>query len=131
MTTKKVYDARDANPIVLHAKQDPDSDVAHPLLVDADGGLMPAGKGVMTSRVVAVTTSAITITPTAGTKQMILSNIGAKPAYIGGSGVSNTEYAYAIYPRQAFDLGAVKSTFSIYAVCAAGETSTLGVGEYN
>lgn len=127
---KKLYSASDARATVLHAKRESDSEKAYPLLVDADGGLVSSGKGVMTSRVVTVSTTAIQVVPTAGTKQTIISNIGANPIYVGGSGVSNTAYAFAVYPRQAFDLGSIKTTFSFYIRCAATESSSLGIGEY-
>jgi hypothetical protein len=42
MTTKKVYSSSDANPIVLHAKRDADSEIAHPVLVGTNGELLVA-----------------------------------------------------------------------------------------
>jgi len=128
--TKKVYASRDAAPAVLHAKRSAESEDAYPIVVDADGGLLTSGKGVLTSRVVAVSTTAVEVTPTAGTKQVIISNIGDKPIYIGGSTVTSAAYAFAVYPRQAFDLGSIKSSFSFYAICASGDSGSLGIGEY-
>lgn len=43
MTTKKVFSATDAHPTVLHAKRDADSEIAHPVLVGSDGGLIIGG----------------------------------------------------------------------------------------
>lgn len=40
---RKVYSASDAQPIVLHAKQNANDEVAYPVLVDANGSLIISG----------------------------------------------------------------------------------------
>jgi len=42
MTTKKVFSATDAHPVVLHAKRDADSEIAYPVLISNDGYLFAA-----------------------------------------------------------------------------------------
>lgn len=42
MTTKKVFSSPDAAPVVIHAKQNADEQIAYPILVGSDGGLLVA-----------------------------------------------------------------------------------------
>ena len=40
MTTKKIFSNEDAAPVALHAKQDADSQIVHPLITDSLGNLL-------------------------------------------------------------------------------------------
>jgi hypothetical protein len=87
-------------------------------------------KGILSHKIANITETASQVTVTAGKKSMIIQNAGSNIVYIGGSSVTSTNYAFALVPRQMFEFGAVQSTFNFYAICAAGLTSTIGVGEY-
>lgn len=98
--------------------------------IDIDSMGSIGSLGALTHRNVAVTATEAQVTLTASRRAMTVSNNGAKVIYIGSTGVTNTVYGFALYPRQAYNFGLTRSTFSFYVICAAGDTSTLGVAEF-
>jgi len=85
----------------------------------------------MTYREQAVTATAAKVTLVSGMngkEYMMISNLGAKTTYIGDSTVTSTS-GYPIRPYGAYDWGQCTPLFNFYVVCAAGDTSTLGVFE--
>ena len=79
---------------------------------------------------VTVTEEAQQITITASKNTIEFINTGTNTIYYGGSGVNSTN-GFPIYRRVSKSWSSVKSSFSIYVVCAAGETSTLRIVEYD
>ena len=79
---------------------------------------------------ITVTATEQEITPTSGKRTIELHNTGTKIVYYGGTGVDDSDGGrlYANDPPKIFSN--VKSTFSIYLVCATGESSTVRIVEY-
>ena len=69
------------------------------------------------------------ITITAGNRTIELHNSGTKKIYYGGSGVDEND-GIPLLPSQTKPFGNVQDSFSVWVVCAAGESSTLRVVEY-
>lgn len=62
---------------------------------------------------------------------MEIMNIGNNTIYVGGSGVTSSAYGQKIFTDYGKIFSKVKTTFSFWAVCAAGVTSILAIGEYS
>ena len=90
MTTKKVFSAPDAAPVVLHAKQDADSQISYPVIVDANGRLIisPTGGDVSTAN----TSGSITV-GTAST-QVLAANSSRVAAIIVNDSDQNIYLTY-------------------------------------
>lgn len=80
--------------------------------------------------------TAITVTATpqlisiaTGKRSMEIQNTGSSLIYLGGSGVDSNK-GIKLFQNQGKFFGNVTDSFSFYAVCAAGETSTLRIAEY-
>jgi len=115
---------------------DPSDIGVEPLLNDAiddDGNLKVTtvdSVGAASHRsVINVTATAQEITITTGKKTIEIYNAGGNDIYYGGSGVTSLN-GIPIFSNYMKVFSNVKSTFSIYIVCASGETSTLRVVEY-
>ena len=86
--------------------------------------------GAMSNRaVVSITAVAQQISIAAGKNTIEIQNTGNNEIYIGGSSVDDTT-GIILRPQQTKAWANVKSTFSFYVVCAATETSTLRIAEY-
>lgn len=70
------------------------------------------------------------LTPTTGKRTIEIQNTGTVRVYIGGAGVTSTN-GIILFPNQSRVFANIQDTFSIYLVCASGETSTLRVLEYD
>lgn len=80
-----------------------------------------------TAVTVSVTAQEITIGTNKTTIE--LQNTGTNNIYYGGTGVDATK-GIILHPDVTKAFSKVKTTFSIYVVCATGETSTLRIAEY-
>ena len=78
---------------------------------------------------VTVTATAQEITIGSGKRSIEFHNSGGNNIYYGGSGVTSST-GIPIFTDEGRIFNKVASTFSIYVVCATGETSTLRIVEY-
>lgn len=69
------------------------------------------------------------ITISAGKNSLEIANVGDNDIYYGGSGVSSAD-GMILFRGSTKAWTHVKESFSVYVVCAAGETSKLRVVEY-
>ena len=79
---------------------------------------------------VSVTATAQAITIGTSKRTIEIFNSGDSNIYYGGSGVSDAN-GIPIFPDYKLTLSNVKDDFSIYLVCATGETSTAKIVEYS
>ena len=77
---------------------------------------------------ITVTSTAAKLTLTAGKTTVEMMNTGDNTVYYGGVGVTDVT-GFPIY-RRSWHSWSTKKNWSIYVVCAAGETSTLRRVEY-
>lgn len=89
-----------------------------------------AGRGKFDFRIVMSTTAEASVIIGTRMHYMMVENIGNKIIYIGGTGVSTTEYSMFLTPKENHDFGIVDSTFGFYMVCGSALASTLGVTEH-
>lgn len=94
------------------------------------GGGTVSAKGALSHTVLTVTDTAQIFTGSTNITSIIVQNNGTAIAYLGGSGVTTTSFSIQISPRQAFDFGAVNSSFSFRYICATTQTTTLGISKY-
>jgi hypothetical protein len=73
---------------------------------------------------IAVTAVEAATTITSGKRSMILYNTGSKNAYFGATGVASTTGG-VIWAGSAMTFYNVKDDFTIYLICAAGESTTV------
>jgi len=86
--------------------------------------------GAMSNRaVITVTETAQVITIGTNKVSMEIMNTGTEPIYLGGSGVLSTT-GIVLNPFQSKLFAKVKSSFSFYAICAAGKTANMRLAEY-
>ena len=101
---------------------------------DGSGGYVTAIEevGAMSHRTaLTITQSAQQILIGSGKGHMQIQNVGNNPIFIGGSGVSSSNYGEKIFTDYLKVFSKVKSNFSLWAVCETGKTSTLAIGEYS
>ena len=79
---------------------------------------------------ITVTSTAAQITLTAGKRTIEINNSGSNVIYYGGIGV-DSDNGIPLFPNQVKPFANVKNDFSIYVVCATGETSTLRIVEFD
>ena len=79
---------------------------------------------------ITVTETAQEITITTNKRTIMIQNTGTSRIYYGGSGVTSSN-GIILFPNQLQPFSNVQDTWSIYAVCAAGETSTLRIVEFD
>jgi len=89
-----------------------------------------SGRGPMTHRKVSIATTAIEVSLGELKEGMTIQNTGGSIIYIGGSDVASDDYGFRLVPSQIYEFVEVKKTFSFYARCGAGTSTTLGVAEY-
>ena len=70
------------------------------------------------------------LTPTLGKRTIEIQNTGTNEVYFGGSGVTSAT-GIILRPQQGKIFANIQDTFSLYFICAAGETSTLRIVEYS
>jgi len=80
--------------------------------------------------VITVTDTAQEITITADKRTIELQNAGSKIVYYGGSGVTSA-LGIKLFPQSTKIFSNVKDTFSIWLVCATGETAEVRSVEYD
>ena len=78
---------------------------------------------------ITVTSTAQEITIGTGKRTIELQNVGTNVIYYGGSGVTSAS-GIKLFPNQSKPFSNVKDSFSIYLVCAAGETAECRIIEY-
>lgn len=75
---------------------------------------------------------AISYTVTTGKKGVILQNVGAKMCWFGGDTVNPaTKRGITLLPNTVIVFRNVRSTFKVYFKCGAGDTTTIGIVEYD
>lgn len=86
--------------------------------------------GAMSNRTaITVTDVAQEITIGSNKVTIEIQNTGTNPIYVGGSGVDSAN-GFTMYQDDVKIFNKVKPTFSFYAICGAGLTSTLRILEY-
>lgn len=78
---------------------------------------------------ITVTSTAQEITIGVGKRTIEIFNNGTVAIYYGGSGVTSSN-GIKLFPNQSKPFSNVKDSFSIYLVCAAGETAECRIIEY-
>jgi len=87
--------------------------------------------GVATHRTaITITSTAQEVTITTAKRTIEIQNTGTSTIYYGGTGVTSSN-GIQLFPNQSKIFANVQDTFSIYFVCASGETSTLRIVEYS
>ena len=100
---------------------------------DGSGGYVTAINevGAMSHRTaLTINATAQLITIAANKTHMEIQNTGSEDIYLGGSGVDSAK-GQKLFPDYLKAFNKVKTTFSFYAVCASGKTSTLRITEYS
>jgi len=69
------------------------------------------------------------ITISDGKEEIRIQNIGSKVVYGGGEGVTSSDYGFILTPRMVAVFDDCPPDFKIYLICAAGETTKIGVTE--
>ncbi len=86
--------------------------------------------GAVSNRAAAsVTATPQEITIGANKNSIEIENSGSKIIYYGGSGVNSTN-GLRLFPNAKKTFAKVKGDFSIFLVCAAGDTSTRRIAEF-
>ena len=79
---------------------------------------------------ITVTATAQEITPTTSKRTIEMQNTGTNVIYFGGSGVTSAN-GLKLFPNSTKVFGNIQDAFSVYVVCAAGETCELRIVEYD
>lgn len=81
---------------------------------------------------VSVTASATSHTMTSGKRGVIYQNLGTKDVFIGGATVDgDSNRGILLYPGSMFQFRNAKEGHKAFFVCKTGDTSTIGVVEYD
>ncbi len=99
--------------------------------VDGKPGVVPIDTvGICATRAaVTATATRQQITMTSGYRTIELQNVGSNILYYGGSTVTDSN-GIRLYPNSTKIFANVKSTFSLYLVCAAGQTTETRINEF-
>ncbi|KKU09828.1 MAG: hypothetical protein UX14_C0035G0008 [Parcubacteria group bacterium GW2011_GWF1_45_5] len=77
---------------------------------------------------ISIDTTAVAYTVAAGKKGVSFQNLGTKAVWYGGSNVAPaSNIGNKLFPNATLAYKGVKSTFKVYFICGAGDTSTIGV----